>query len=150
MKGLLRVFEKDVRVVDSGAVEVEEAEGQLAYRSQRRASPCEAARRSTAGRFGEKDGDARNEEGAGQALDDGVEQGIEICFRTEAAAKLDESLAVVVLLAVEGVIDPALDAALEGSKMAAVTRMARTSAHSRTASGKRWCTISAVSAMTPK
>ena len=64
-------------------------------------------------RLREEDGDARHQERAGQALDDGIEQGIEICFRAEAAAKLDQCLAVVVALAVKGAIDPALDAALE-------------------------------------
>ena len=73
----------------------------------------------------------------GRLFDDGVEQCLEIGFRTEAAAKLDEGLAVVVAVTVEGAVDPALNAALEWIEDGRGHRMAMSKAHSRTASGRR-------------
>ena len=78
--------------------------------------PWAAARRRRLESCDEKDGDASDEQRAGQLLDDGVEQRIEIGFGTEAAAELDEGMAVVVAMAIECAIDPALNAALEGIK----------------------------------
>ncbi len=50
----------------------------------------------------------------GQALDDGVEQGAEVGLGVEAAAEVDQGLAVVEALLVEETVDAALNAALEG------------------------------------
>ncbi len=43
-----------------------------------------------------------------------MEQGLEVGLGTEAAAELDQRLAVIVAMAVKGAVDPALNAALEG------------------------------------
>ena len=61
MKGLLRVLKKDVRVIVRRAIEVEEAEGQLALGGTEESSPCDAARRSPPAGCGKEDCDARNE-----------------------------------------------------------------------------------------
>ena len=74
-----------------------------------------------------------------------------IGFRAKAAAELDQRLAVVVAMAVEGAIDPTLNAALEriedGQR---VTTMASTRPHSRTASGMALCTQTEIRAIDAK
>ena len=67
-----------------------------------------------AGIVHQEDRHAGHQQGARQPLDDGFKQGLEIGFRTEAAAEFDQRLAVVVAMAVEGTVDPALNSALEG------------------------------------
>ena len=121
MEGLLRIFEEDVGVV-RGVVEVEEAEGERApsLAVLRGARPRRASRERRPGQaqasgvLGDEDGDASHQQRARQLLDDRLEQRLEIGFGTEAAAELDERLAVVVAMAVEGAVDPALNTALEG------------------------------------
>ena len=117
----MRVFEKDVGV-RAGGVEVEEAEGQRALRAGGDAVDGgvrfggQAVSRGQAQPvlvFRQEDRDARNQQGARQALDDGFEQGMEIGFGTEPAPELNQRLAVVVAVAVEDAIDPALDAPLQ-------------------------------------
>ena len=63
--------------------------------------------------LGEENSHARYQQGLREPLDDGFEQGMQIGFRTQAAAKLDQRLAVVVAVAVEDAVDPVLDAPLQ-------------------------------------
>ena len=98
---------------------------------------------------GEEDGDAGDEQGLRQALDDGVEQGAEVGLGVEAAAEVDQGLAVVEALLVEDAVDAGLDLRLSGSKMRPVTMMAASRPQTPRL-GRRVWTISAVSATTPK
>ena len=113
MKNGLSVLEKDVGVV-LGAVEVEEAERQFVlsgadlFGQAMRSCQAQAARL-----LGEEDGYAGNEKSARQLLDDGIEQGLEVGLGAEAAAEFDQRSAIVVAMAVEGAVDPSLNAALE-------------------------------------
>src|SRR5277367_5795799 len=66
--------------------------------------------------LGEEDGNTRDEQRVRQALDDGVQQCLEVCLRTEAATEFDQRLPVVVALAIEDAVDPLLDAAPERVK----------------------------------
>ena len=66
--------------------------------------------------LGEENRYARHQQRIRQLLDDRFEQRIEIGLRTEAAAKLDQGLAVVVAMAVEGLVDPTLNPAFERLK----------------------------------
>ena len=75
--------------------------------------PCDAARRSRPLSSARKTATARYEQRPRQALDDRIEQGTEIGLRIQAAAELDQRLAVVVTLPVEDAIDPALDPPLQ-------------------------------------
>ena len=63
---------------------------------------------------GEEDGDAGDQKRLRQALDDGVEQVAEVGLGAQAAAKLDQRLAIVVALAVENAVNALLDGALDG------------------------------------
>ncbi len=63
---------------------------------------------------GEEDGDAGDEEGLGEAFDDGVDEGAEVGLGVEGAAEVDEGFAVVEALLVEDAVDAGLDGALEG------------------------------------
>ena len=119
---LQRVFEEDVGV-RAGGVEVEEAEGECALGAGGDAVDRGVRLgRQAVGRgqakavlvFRQKDCDARYQQGARQALDDGFEQGMEIGLGTQAAAEFNQGLAVVVAVAVEDAIDPALDTTLQG------------------------------------
>ena len=118
---LLRVLEEDV-VVGVAAVEVEEAEVERggARRLARLVRPCEAAssKRGRAGADigssdGEEDGDAGDQQRLREALDDGVDQGAEVGLGVEAAAEVDQGLAVVEALLIEDAVDAGLDHALE-------------------------------------
>ena len=100
--------------------------------------PWEAARRRP-GILCQEDGDPRYEKSSRQLVDDGLEQGLEIGFGTEAAAELDEGFAVVVAMTIEGSIDPALNAALEGIEDGHGDEHGNTRAHSRTARGAVMC-----------
>ena len=117
MQNLLGVLKENVRVI-GGAIEVQEAkiEALRAFTLWTRfLGKSVRGGEAQAARFaGQEDGDAGYEERAGQLLHDGVEQRLQIGLRTEAAAELDQGLAVVVAMAVEGAIDPSLNAALEG------------------------------------
>ncbi len=119
MQRLLGVLEEDVRVI-ARLVEVEEAEvegggaGEVLGRGGLGGQAVRGGEAQPSGFVCHEDGDARDQQCVRQAVNDGGEQGVEIGFGTEAAAELDESLAIVVALAVEGAIDPALNAALEG------------------------------------
>jgi hypothetical protein len=73
-----------------------------------------AVRGRRPGADSQQHGDAGNQKSARQLLDDRVKQGLKIGFRTEATAKFDQRLAVIVAMAVKGAVDPALRAALEG------------------------------------
>ena len=116
MQSLLRVLKEDVRVIagagrsrgnqDRGCL----ALGALTFFGQ----AVRSGQAQAPGFSGEKDGDARHQQRARQLLDDRLEQRLQIGFGAEAAAELDQGLAVVVAMAVEGAIDPALNAALEG------------------------------------
>ena len=66
------------------------------------------------GFFGEEDGDAGDEEGLRQALDDGVDEGAEVGLGVERAAEVDEGFAVVEALLVEDAVDVRLEEALDG------------------------------------
>jgi hypothetical protein len=119
VEGLLRVFEK----MWSGrrAVEVEEAEVEARVVLRPRRLGVEAVRGGQDRRRGEGElvGSARKTATrATSRVRAGArrwsEQGLEIGFGAEAAAELDEGLAVVVAMAVEDAVDPALEAALEG------------------------------------
>ena len=72
----------------------------------------------------EKDGDAGDQQGLRQALDDGIEQGAQIGLGVEAAAEVDQRLAVVEALLVEDAIDACLDRALERIEERPVMMMA--------------------------
>ncbi len=65
---------------------------------------------------GEEDGDAGDEQGLREALDDGVDQGAKVGLRVERAAEVDEGFAVVEAASIEEAVDPGLDGALEGIK----------------------------------
>ncbi len=62
---------------------------------------------------GEEDGDASDEKGLGETFDDGVEQGAEVGLGVDAAAELDQGLAVVEALLVEDAVDAGLNGAFE-------------------------------------
>ena len=61
----------------------------------------------------EEDGDAIDEQGAGQAIDDGIQQRFEIGEGAEASTEGDEGGTVIVALAVEEAVDAHLDGSLE-------------------------------------
>src|SRR5665213_296995 len=113
----LRRVEEDVGV-GAAAVEVEEVEVELlalggAMREAVRCDQSEVLVLVHLVRVGEEDGDASDEEGLGQALDDGLDEGAEVGLGVETAAELDEGFAVVETLLVEDAIHAALDEALE-------------------------------------
>ncbi len=81
--------------------------------------PCEAASwkdlagaADAAGR--DEEDDALDEKNLGEAVDDGAGERLKVGLRGEAAAELDERLAVVVALLVEDAVDAALDGGLDG------------------------------------
>ncbi len=109
---LLRIFEEEVRA-GGGVVEVEEAEVEF-VRQNIFGQAVARGQVIAAGVVGQKNSDAVDTEGAGQAIDDGLEQGSEVSEGAEAAAEGDEGGAVVVALAVEEAIDAGLDESLDG------------------------------------
>ena len=81
--------------------------------------PWDAARSKWRGRDavafgGEEDGNAGDQKGLRETFDDGVEQGAQVGLGVQAAAKLDQRLAVVEALLIEDAIDAGLDGAFEG------------------------------------
>ena len=116
VQGRLGVFEEDVGVVLGAWSKSRKprAESSCAALTSAGRPWAAARRRRPESSLGQEDGDAGDQQGARQLLDDGVEQGLEIGFGTEAAAEFDQRLAVVVAMAVKGAVDPALNAALEG------------------------------------
>ena len=117
---LLGIFEEDM-VVSARPVEVEEAHiersqiGGLQIREAVRGGqikvPGAAIGSSLSVR--EEDGDAGYKQRLRQPLDDGVEQRAQVGLRVEAAAKLDQGLAVVEALLIEDAVDPSLNRALQ-------------------------------------
>src|SRR5258708_6348219 len=109
---LLGVLEKDVRVIVCSAIEIEEAEGQFAFgRGREQAMRCSESQASRG--LGKENGNTRNQQRAREPFDNGVEQSFKVGLGTEAAAKLDQGLAVVVFLAVERLVDPTLNPSLK-------------------------------------
>ncbi len=62
----------------------------------------------------DEDGDAANQKRLGEALDDGVDQGVQVGLRGDATAKLDEGVAIVVALLLEEPVNAGRDSALDG------------------------------------
>ncbi len=113
MHDRLRILKKDVGVL-LGMVEVEETEGQIAlFVAHFVGQAVRGGQPQPAGILRQKNCHPRDEQGARQLLDDGVEQRLQIGFGAQAAAEFDQRPAVVVAMAVESAIDPALNAALE-------------------------------------
>ena len=114
MQRLLRVLEEDVRMVRALAVEIEEAESQFpALGRTVEGRPCERGKTQPSGALRRGRRQPGTQKSARQPLDDRFEQGVQVGFGIEAAAEFNQGLAIVVLLPVEGLVDPTLNAALE-------------------------------------
>src|SRR6266702_1779887 len=57
---------------------------------------------------------SRNQKCARKPLYDRFQERVEVGFRTEAAAKLNQRLAVIVAVTIENAVNPALDSTLQG------------------------------------
>src|ERR1700738_1017196 len=62
---------------------------------------------------GQKYGDPGYQQRLGQALDDGIQQGAQICLRVEASTEVNESLPVIEALLLEDAVDPRLNGSFE-------------------------------------
>src|ERR1700735_331989 len=109
----LRILEKDVGVL-LGMVEPEKSEGQIAlFVADFIWQAVRGGEVQPAGILRQKNRHPRDEQRARQLLDDGVKQRLEVGLGTQAAAEFDQRPAVVVTMAVECAVHPALNAALE-------------------------------------
>ncbi len=131
MQACLGIFQEDMRVI-LGVVEVQEAKIELAGANSAQSNTARSdpvlrglgfglqtmrcGQAQAALLLGQKDSHARHQQCVGQLLDDRFEQGIQIGLRAEPAAKLHQSLAVVVTMAVKSPVDPALNPAFEWFK----------------------------------
>src|SRR5580658_6955588 len=115
MQSLLCVLKENVRVIGS-AVEMEETEIKrllaLKVLDEILSQPMGVHQSQAAGFPRQENGHAGHKQRARQLFDDGMQQRLQIGFRAESAAELDDGLAIVVTMTVEGAIDPALNAAL--------------------------------------